>query len=315
MRSVVVALLLGGALTVSAQEDVLRPNGRPGAIGGTSSSTSTSRAPFVIGIEGGANFNFFGQGYTSDPVIENSPEAALESGFGVSPEFGVFVDVGLSRTIGLQFRLAYDAKAASGSKDGIIDATPQGVVEGPGGGRVDGFTITPMDVTAEHSLTANNLAIALLLRADLTENLFVTFGPIMHMVMGDVTRTDKVTKIGPEDTWITVDYDLNPGQYDMIERETTVAQNLLPNASGLNSVAEYATSRFGLELGLGYRFALSKSIYLAPNLRYQYMFTPMNGEFAAVDLSQPFSQSTAALTYDPSTLNTLALIIQLGFSL
>jgi hypothetical protein len=305
---IVAGMLLCTTMMFAQSEDVLRPNGRPaGELEGASSSSS-KKARIVLGVEVGMNMNFHGQGMTMDPVIENSPEVALESGTGFSPEFGVFADFGISSKFGIQVRAAYDAKAAGNAVNGIIDAPVSGV---------EGFAVVPMETTMEYALSYNTVAIAALARIDLTENFFLTIGPIAQITMGDVTREDVLTKISDDDTFISVDYEGNPGQYDQISRTTTVAQNLLPAAGDptFYTTSTYATTRFGAEIGLGYRVMLNETVYLAPNLRYQYMFSPLNDEFTAEEISQPFTQSTALIQYDKGTLNTLAFILQLGFTL
>lgn len=304
-----VSTALCTTMMIAQSEDVLRPKGRPD--GGDEQQTTTSskkKMSWVVGIEGGMNMNFHGQGMSMDPVIDNSPETALESGVGFSPEFGAFVDLGVSSKVGIQLRVAFDAKAAGNAANGIIDAPVSGV---------EGFAVVPMETSMEYALSYNTIAIAALARIDLTESLFLTIGPIAQLTIGDVTREDVLTKTSDDESFITVDYEGNPGQYDQIKRTTTVAQNLLPAAGDptLYTTSAYETTRFGAEIGIGYRIMLSKSVYFAPNVRYQYMFSPLNDEFTAEEISQPFTQSTALIQYDKGSLNTLAFILQLGFTL
>lgn len=306
----VVAVLLLLSTTIRAQEDVLRPNGRPdGYI-----SSSSSSLPIIFGAELGRNVNFHSQSFSSNPTIENSPEAALSSGSGISPMIGIFADFPITRTVGIQTRLGYDAKSASNTQAGIIDAPLDDVVPG-----IEGIpSVVPMDVDASYCLSYSTINIAALLRIDLVDNLFVTAGPILQLTVGDVSREDKIAKTNTDDdTFIAVDYEGNPGRFQEISRTTNLAQNLLPSVGnpGSYSASTYNTTRFGLEFGLGYRIDITKSVYLAPNIRYQLMLSQLNGEFTAEDISQPFSQQTAELSYEAGGLNTLAFVLQLGFAL
>ncbi|MBI2794159.1 MAG: autotransporter outer membrane beta-barrel domain-containing protein [Ignavibacteria bacterium] len=313
MRTVCIwtALLLLASASLISQEDVLRPKGRPD-VENASAAVSPKR-PFVLGIEAGVNFNFMSQPYTSTPQIKNSPEEALKSGSGISPEFGVFADMAISSIVGIQARVAFDQKYATNTKQGIIDAFPPPGVFGPS---INGFAVVPMETEARYALTMNTIAAAVLARINVIEKLFVTVGPYATYAYRDVTRSDRLTWIGPPGTYIAIDYQGNPGVYTQIERKGYVAQNLLPRgASEAFTTANYSNFRIGFELGAGYRIDLTKNIYLAPNLRYQWMITELNSGFTASDNSQPASQTAAKLQYDKASLNSLALILQLGFTL
>ena len=310
MRSSIIVCLFLACTALSAQEDVLRPNGRPE---GSSPSSASSRTEtrFVLGIEGGLNLNFYGADYSSAPTIENSPDQVLESGFGLSPEFGVFADIPLSNIIGIQIRAAYDGKWVSNTQSGILEAAIQGA-EPP---EAEGFVVADVPVDASYNLQLNTMAFALLFRIDIVDQLFATLGPIATVQIGDATRTDEIVATDLEQGHIAVDYEGNPGEFEQIEREISVSTNILPTPSGNFVPVAYTSTRFGLELGVGYRFHLSNSVYLAPNVRYQYFFTEQNPEYMGVDLSHAFSAGPVNSSYGASSLNTLAIILQLGFEL
>lgn len=305
-------VMLLATCSMASQEDVLRPKGRPG--GEDQYYPTTHRRPFVLGIEAGLNMNFMSQPYTSTPQIENSPEEALKSGTGLSPEVGVFADMAISDIFGVQARVAFDQKYATNTKSGIIDASESAIVAIEP--RLNGFSAVPMETEARYALTMNTIAAAILARIDIVEYLFVTIGPYATFAIGDVTRSDRLRRIDPQNTYLNLDYYGNPGQFSQIERETNVAQNLLPSVGpGTYTTSPYSRTRIGVELGVGYRLVLTNNIYLAPAIRYQYMITELNSGFTAQDISQPTSQSTATLQYDKASLNTLAYILQLGFTL
>lgn len=310
MRLMIPLLLIASCTVVTAQdnEDVLRPQGRPG--GG---SSSTRSLPVILGIEAGLNVNFYGQGVSRLIDLVNSPEDVVKSGTGFSPMFGLFADVPLSSGIGLQFRAAYDAKSAGATKsDGIVEATVPNigtVVEGSKSNVVDATTET------EFGISMNAVTLAVLGRFDLTSNLFATFGPVVNLAVGDVTRTDRVKVLAPDDVFILRDYEGNPIQEKEISRESNLSQTVLPQGSQVES-STYSSVRVGLELGMGYRFNLTPTMYLAPNVRYQYFISPFTTDsYTSLDNSRSQSEGQVPITFDKATLNTLAFVLQLGFTL
>ena len=299
------SIILASTVLFSQSEDVLRPHGRSDQGTAEPKSSKKKDDKVIIGLEAGLNINFMSQPFTYDPNITKSPEEVLRSGTGFSPEVGIFVDFPVAKRVGIQLRLAYDPKSASNTKTGIIDAQREVTLE-----------VVPMETEASYTLSFDALAAAVLARIDLTHNLFVTVGPYLSSALGDIIRSDRLTRLRPDDTFISVDYEGNPGQFDEITREDTLAQNMLPAVgAGTYSASTYAKSRIGIELGIGFRLNLTKNMFLAPNARYQYMITELNTNFSAVDVSQPFTQNFSTLAYDKGALNSLAFVLQLGFIL
>lgn len=316
------ALAAMSIVSLSAQEDVLRPRGRPNSQASEQSgSRSRGKQPIVVGFDAGLNINMFSQPYTlTGPDITQSPEEVLKSGSGVSPAIGVFIDVPVSSSVGIQARIGYDGKWFSNTRRSIIDAT----ISNPILTGVDGFgSVVDMETEARASWTLNTIGAALLARIDVGSNLVLTAGPIMQFQMGDLVRTDRLTKIGPDDTFIVVDYDGNPGQLDEITRETTFAQNFLPAVGPQTDVngnptyvgREYQSMRLGLEFALAYRHYLSPSMYIAPALRYQLMLTPLNSTHTAVEVARIPTLGPALMNFGESSLNSLVIAVQLGFIL
>ncbi len=309
MKIVVSALLALTALHCLAQEDVLRPKGRPA---GSPAPNGTTRLTAYMGVEAGININMLSQKITWATTLENSPEEVLQSGTGISPMIGLFADVPLSRSIGIQFRAAYDPKYVSNTKsDGIVEAerlSNKGVITGFG----------PIDATVEshYHITASAISIAALGRFNLVDELFLTAGPVLNLAVADVQRTDRLTVLEPDDVNILIDYEGNSGTYKEITRETSLHQSILPQ-SVATEASTYATTRLAVEFGLGYRFFVnqSKSIYLAPNVRYQLFLTPLTESFTSLDNSRWESEGMVPMSFDKASLNTLAIILQLGFAL
>ncbi len=305
-----------------AQEDVLRPRGRPESQRSYKEQQHRRRdkQSIILGLDAGLNINMFSQPYTlTGPTITQSPEEVLKSGSGVSPAFGVFIDVPVASSVGIQARLGYDAKWFSNTFRSVIDATITNEVRG-----VDGFGgIVDMETEAQASWTLNTIGAAILARVDLAPNVFITAGPIMQFQLGDLVRSDRLTKIGPDNTFIVVDYDGNPGPFDEITRETTFAQNFLPavgpqddgNGNPTYVGREYESMRLGLEFGIGYRHDISPTMFIAPSLRYQLMLSPLNSTFSAVEIARVPTQGAAAMSFGDSSLNSLVLAVQLGFTL
>ncbi|MCO6465286.1 MAG: outer membrane beta-barrel protein [Bradyrhizobiaceae bacterium] len=311
MRHLLAMCFLACSVAAYSQgtEDVLRPNGRPD--GGD--HHRHAKHPVVLGLEAGLNVNFYGQSITRETAIENSIEDVVKGGTGFSPMVGLFVDVPLSSRIGIQFRAAYDAKKAGATKsDGIVEAD----LVPAEGGTVDGGSQYYVDATteSEFSVSMSAATIGILGRFDITKELFLTFGPVINLAFGDVTRTDRLAVLAPDSIYIKADYAGNSGQFKEIERSSSLSQAMIPQQAP-SQASTFSTTRVGLELGLGYRFDITKNIYLAPNLRYQYYVTPFTDEYSAFDYSRIYSVGPVPMTFGKATLNTLALVVQLGFSL
>lgn len=311
MRWLVGFCLVLGVSQAMAQgsEDVLRPNGRSGDE--LSSRTSSGRLPIVLGIEGGINMNFYSQGISRAIDIDNSPEDVVKSGFGVSPEIGFFADFSVSKSFGFQVRAAYDAKSAGATmSDGMVEADsliPQDIVQGT-------FPHIDATVESEFGVKSSAATIAVLGRLDLSDNLFVTLGPLANWALSDVTRTDRLKVLSPDSVFILSDYEGNRGLFTEISRESNLSQTVMPQP-GMSEASTFSTLRLGIELGVGYRFMISKTVYIAPNLRYQYFFTPLTDSYQSLDNSRFYTIGTIPITYNKATLNSLALIVQLGFSI
>lgn len=315
-RFVIAIALICAFASVDAQEDVLRPKGRPEGdpLRNSASKQAGARSHIYVGFDAGLNYNMFSQPYTlTGPAVVQSPEEVLKSGTGVSPAFGLFVDIPVATGVGIQARLGYDGKWFSNSQRAIIDAEVEATPNA-----VDGFpNVVDMESEASASWKLNTFGIAILARIDLGSQVFLTAGPIVQLSMGNLTREDKLTQIGPENTFIAVDYNDVPGTYQQISRSTNIAQSFLPAVGPADAYTgrEYETTRVGLEFGLGYRYDLSPTMFIAPAIRYQFMLSPLNGSFAGADIARDPTQGLSFLSFDESRLHSLVLAVQLGFQL
>ncbi len=304
-------MLVAGTL-LAQNEDVLRPNGKPGDSQQNNKRSKSMRDQMVLGVEGGGLVSFFSQTLERDVQVSGSPEDALKSASGWGTTYGLFLDIPLSSNFGFQFRANYNKQLFSSSSTAdTIDAAIVGIrprdAENP-----QGATVVPMPVQTSVAWTTNSISIAALARIIIVDELFLTVGPIASVRVGDVVRHDEIKKTENDtSTWISVDYNGVSGKYQSISRDVSVATNALP--VGAFSTSTYAGARFGLEAGIGYCWRVGPTAYIAPNVRYQYMFSKMNETYQSTDVSRSILQNTSNVTYSNAMLNALAIVLQVGF--
>lgn len=249
--------LIGISFSYS-QEDVLRPKGKPGGYDYT-----FERAPFIIGFEGGVNFNMYSQtlnwddNYYSSRGFDNGHPTEfddLNSATGLSPHFGFLVDVPLGKTFAIQARFSYDMKNYGTTSSGW-DYANWGQNE---------YSIE--DIEMDVDVTSAYFTISPLLRINVNENLFFTVGPTIHFLMGDIETTWKPTVVNQGATLDQFQFwALRPDAQGVYSMEYTEVSN---------TDNELAFSpRYGIEAGIGYKIPINKGIYLVPQGRFQYMFT------------------------------------------
>jgi len=310
MTATVLTLVAGSLL--AQNEDVLRPNGKPGDVQQNNKRSSSNRDKMVLGVEGGGLLSFFSQTLERDVQVTGSPEDVLKSASGWGTSYGLFLDIPLSSSFGFQFRGNYNRQSFSSSSTAdTIDASIVGIRprdrENP-----QGDEVVPMPVQTSVAWTTNSISIAALARIVIVDELFLTVGPIASIRMGDVVRHDEIKKIETDtSTWISIDYNGIAGRYQTISRDVSVATNVLP--VGAISTSTYAAARFGLEAGIGYCWRVGPTAYIAPNVRYQYMFSNMNETYQSTDESRSILQRTSNVTYSNAMLNALAIVLQVGF--
>jgi len=310
MTATVLTLVAGSLL--AQNEDVLRPNGKPGDVQQNNKRSSSNRDKMVLGVEGGGLLSFFSQTLERDVQVTGSPEDVLKSASGWGTSYGLFLDIPLSSSFGFQFRGNYNRQSfSSSSTANTIDASSVGIRprdrENP-----QGDEVVPMPVQTSVAWTTNSISIAALARIVIVDELFLTVGPIASIRMGDVVRHDEIKKIETDtSTWISIDYNGIAGRYQTISRDVSVATNVFPR--GAISTSTYAAARFGLEAGIGYCWRVGPTAYIAPNVRYQYMFSNMNETYQSTDESRSILQRTSNVTYSNAMLNALAIVLQVGF--
>jgi hypothetical protein len=226
-----------------SQEDVLRPR-NSGKASASSEKSDFKRRPFYIGVEGGLNTNFYSQNLAWSSPVPNSVYNAYSSGLGFSPYFAALIDLPLSSSWSLQGRLTYDAKSFSNSYTGIVDNYD-----------VNSGTTSDASEEMKYTATCAYFGISIFLRYDLTDNLFLVFGPTIQLPLDRLDQTNTQTL-------------LSPGAYFDLTTLRTVNTFKTDPATGLNA-------RIGAEFGVGYKIPLSKKILLVPQARFQFMPTLM----------------------------------------
>ncbi len=100
---------------LTAQEDVLRPNGRTqtsvGAQSGVASASASSghSGVFALGLEAGLGVNFFSQ-TLNESALDSRLVPIYKSANGLGGFINAVIDYSLSPSIGLQGRFGYQSK-------------------------------------------------------------------------------------------------------------------------------------------------------------------------------------------------------------
>ncbi len=191
-------------------------------------------APFSLGIELGANYNMFSQDHSWTPNYTNTVWDAVKTADGFSPYVSAFVDVPLNEKWGLQGKVTFDWKHFENSSNGIYS-------------NIEYFgDITHYDAKYTTKADMLNIDLSLLLRYNFTREFFISAGPIVLFSAGDLTNT-----------WSQTVY-YAPNEYQ----------------STGNLEEKYSPkTRIGLEAGLGYKFSLSKNLWLVPQVHFQWVPT------------------------------------------
>jgi len=277
------------AVAVQAQEDVLRPQGRPGQV-----AAQQSRAkglPFRLGIEAGVNYSMASRDITG--TVATSPFNTFSTGSGISPLVGIYAEVELSPRIAIGARFLYDMKSVGATK---TDVTTDCLIIDSFGNPV---STSSANLDARYTQKVSYVTINPLIRVSLTERLFLHVGPVLQFAVSK-TETEIVQTMDEGDTCR-----FNFGTPTESIQQTTN-----------DTSATDPSSRFGLDLGIGYRIALSKTIDLVPRVGYQYMFTAYGLESSDVDTSNAIMSPPARpFTTSAPSLHSLQASLSLWFTL
>ncbi|MBU3700265.1 MAG: hypothetical protein FGM33_09725 [Candidatus Kapabacteria bacterium] len=292
------ALIIFTTCHVTAQEDVLRPNGRVN-ITPTAEESSSARerrsasAELVVrgGIEGGLGLNMYSK--TISGIISTSPLSVFSSGTGVSPTYGVYAEIGITPTMSVGLRMMVDQKSVTGSKDGLLQDC---IVNDEYGVPV---RVTVASFRGEFTNVQTFFAFTPVLRFDLADNFFAQVGLPIHLPTENQQITSTQT-IDPSDECF-----FNLG---------------LPNQSKVNTVRTeetiYPSVRFGLDAAVGYRLPIGEGLELVPRIGYQLMFTPFDNESTGTDGTRASTDPPARdFVANAASLHSLQATIALWFRL
>lgn len=289
---VILAFALCIANGQAQDEDVLRPNGRSGS-SDSRDGDSRQSTRFIIGPEIGMNLNLFSSTVTGG--ANRSQLNVFSSGLGVSMFAGLYVEVGINRQFGIGARMLYDMKRIGNTMDSaLIDCTIP-----PTGATINGFTAITVPVQVKYDQSISYFTLNPLLRWSPSEEVIVHLGPVIQFAVSNVTGTFTRTIAETELCRF------NPG----LANESNV------DIFQVNDTASVRT-RFGLDVGVGYRLALAPSIALVPRIGYQFMFSPYGENVEGTDGSQQLSSGTSpAFTQTDLKLTSLQASIALWFTL
>ncbi len=241
---------------LTAQEDVLRPNGRTqtsvGAQSGIASASASSghSGVFALGLEAGLGVNFFSQNLPN--VLNGNAEqyrAVNGSANGLGGYIAGILDYGISDNIGLQLRLGY--QSGSFSNEGDIDSI------------IGTYQATQQLVSTKQNwdwkvTNVSYFTTGLNVRVNATPELSFTFGPILQVLVG------QTPEISLSQTIISPDFMYFVQGTELVKTVTNSAE-----------FTGFTKTRLGLDIAASYKVNLSHSWALLPRMGFQYILTKM----------------------------------------
>lgn len=238
-----------------AQEDVLRPGTiREGSLSSPSAgrSSSSSRMPIALGVDLGVNYNIFSQNV--DYMGTSTAYKVFESGAGFSPFFDIYLDMGIAQSLGVQLKLSYDMKNFSHDMNNEETCFVQdeiGVV-----GDTTAVVENNWDVTS-----VSYAGIAALLRINITDSFIATIGPTVHFAISEPESELTRTVLSPDSCYFNFGL---PTQSKQISSKDTLDNGV--------------SARVGIDVALGYKIPIARSIDLVPKVGFQYFFSNFTEE-------------------------------------
>lgn len=222
------------APSLHAQEDVLYP------------FENQSSHPWRLGVELGANYSLFSRSLAFSPFDNpTSPNHVLGSG----SELGGFIDLAASFDLAQRLRLY----ARAGMEFVKIVSSGDAIIDFPRSGNF--FDTTEIDYS--HRISTFFYTGELGVQYDFfkrDEGLYGALGLVYHGWSASATMTDR-TELPADDTI-------------RFANGTQVSE-----VTGSDTTS-FEPNRFGLHAGLGWQFPVSKSLIIAPELSFHYMFGP-----------------------------------------
>lgn len=276
-RTSLIICLLFQTTILFSQEDVLRPK---------RTTTINEEIPdyhIGFGVEGGFNYNMFSSTLAWEWEVPQSLFNLFKSAAGISPYIGVAIDFPIDNQIGFQAKVTYDIRNYSNSYSTLLDCTD----------RIDGTTDNaPVD--ADFDVSGADLSISALLRYNITNEIVLTFGPMVSLPAGDYEQKNLLTSKS-DNCFFYDEYD-NP--HSQSEAKFKV---------------DDVKTRFGIDLGFGYNIPLSDGILLIPQIRLNYYFSKFTDDLFDEDDTREYFYGTPEISITNKTLNALKFGLALWF--
>ncbi len=255
-----------------SQENVLKPKSQAKEVINEENFTSYQ---ISIGVELGLNYNMHSMNLAWESEVPQSIYNVFESGSGISPYFAALVDFPINDKYGFQFKVAYDSRSYSNTYTGIADAV-----------EINSSTVFDAPDKVENKITGADISISALFRYIIANDFVLTVGPMVSLPAGDYTQELTQTSLMDGVGWFD-------------EFGTLHSQIVL------NTPITDVKTRFGIDLGLGYRISLTSSIVLVPQIRLNYMLTNIEDDGSGVDNTRAMDYGNVILDVTNSKLHCL----------
>ncbi len=296
MTAVTLATLLVLSVSVSAQEDVLRPKGRKKPQGDTAETKDlqvrdkASAKKFRIGAELGINYNLASR--LVEGTLPTSPYMVLESGSGVSPFAGLYVEMIVRPSVSIGLRMFYDVKYFGDEKTDVIEDCP--IVE-PISGYVIGYKLSSLNAT--YTTSVKYLTFNPLVRFVSPIGLFVHVGPSIQFSLGNISTSLVERMDVTEDCRFEI--------RSVLSNERVTTESIQPSPS----------LRIGLDVGVGYTIPLSSGFELVPRIGYQLPITAYGESQNETDDTSQYSNGIAPFTLSAGSLQSFQASLSVWFVL
>lgn len=264
-----------------SQEDVLRPNWTEFK---KSETATQGSSPWAFGFEIGLNYNMYSADMTWTPQLPSPLLSVFESGTGISPYIGFFIDYTINETYGIHTKLQYNTISIGNDKNGLADCEDLNLQ-----------TFRKMNVNAEYETDFNYIVIEPLLRINFNESWFALVGPSLQLGVGNLNTT-YTQRILDENCFYTNDLG---EQTKSLEISTT---------------EDFNTNRLGLNLGLGFIHRLSDKVSISPQLHFHFMpGRTFKSEFDVEDDTQFFTEGRSFVDLTNRNMNSLRFSVSIWF--
>lgn len=290
--AICLAALLLCTAGLFAQEDVLRPKGRPGgpSAGGGDAARENDGIWITWGLDLGINYNMyagdlgFRDAADNDVSSVNTSYKTLGEASGLSfPYIGAFVDFHFTPAIGLQVKLAYDPKYVQNEGTGELEYLDEN----------DQLAISPENY--EFDISGSYINLGVNFRYTFDNSFVLLAGPLVQIPAGKHS-----TEFSTELTAPGVVY-VDP-----------VTQEPLTNRLEFSDEFDVNT-RFGLEIGVAYKIPLTESLYLTPGITYQHMMGKYMADAAYLVNTHTVTEGSILFTQQDRSMNSLRFSVGFWF--